>query len=167
MKILSFDSKTSYWSLTLKIYWWQNFHSRWRSFWVIANQKSEKFGREDILCPRAIFSVFSIFFLHQYIYIDYISRHFSIYHLLLWKKVQKIAAKLKFGEKTAIYRDAHKYQSQPCQSINQANTPCRLNLCSNNQCSLSLSSTTLYSRWEKFSDEIDNFWTHWKERQCK
>ena len=80
LKILSFDSKTLYWSLTLIIHWWQNFHSRWRSFWVIANQKFEKFGREDILCPRAIFSVyfFNLFSSPIYLYRLYLEALFDL-----------------------------------------------------------------------------------------
>ena len=93
----------------LETHWWQNFYSRWRSFWVIANRKSEKFGRKGIMCPFAIFSVnfFSLNFLHQWIYEDHISRRFSFYHIWLCKSGQKMAAKLKFCRKSAISPDVH------------------------------------------------------------
>ena len=87
-----------------KIDWWQNFYSRWRCFRVIASLKFEKFRRGGMFWWHAIFSgnFFSLFFLHQCINRDHISRNFSIHQFLFCKSVQKMAAKLKFGQKSAI-----------------------------------------------------------------
>ena len=87
-----------------KIHWWQNFYSRWRSLRVIVNLKFQKFRRGGMFWWHAIFSVnfFLSFFLHQCVYRDHTSRHFSIYQFLFCKSVPKMAAKLKFGQKSAI-----------------------------------------------------------------
>ena len=100
-----FESKTLMCvNSTKAIDWWWKFYFSWHSFWVIGNWKSYSKSILGVFCSlKDFFVTFSPFFLYLCIYRERQLRRFSIYHFLSRGSVQKMAAKLKFGQKLAFH----------------------------------------------------------------